>query len=97
MSLKEVTVKIRSGKELLSGAEKALRTAGNNLVDLEAENIGDSADLFSFTRDETDLGLKRGEAYGLFSALVDAIKYSNEPPTSINASAGYRSLSVRKF
>lgn len=71
MSRKEIVLKIESDKQLLNGVEKALRTAQSNIVNLEPGNGDDPADLFGFTRDETGLGLKRGEAYGLFSALSE--------------------------
>lgn len=71
MSLKEFVLKINSDKQLLDGAEKALRTAQSNIVNLEPGNCDDPADLFGFTRDEIELGLKKGEAYGLLSALTE--------------------------
>lgn len=72
MSVKEIVVNIENDKQLLTSAEKALRTSRKNIVNLETGNAQDPADLFSLTRDDKEtLGLSRIEAYGLFSALTE--------------------------
>jgi hypothetical protein len=71
MSLEQIVVKVNNEKDLKNGAERTLRTASANLVGPNSKDLDDSADLFSFTRNENSLGLKRKEAYGLFSALTE--------------------------